>query len=344
MEEGEVRMDQKKTRNILIIVACVILILAGAWYFSQPPAGFSGTPDQVSIGSTSDESSALIFVAEDQGYFTKNGLNLTLRKYPNGAAAIHGMETSDVDISLSAEYPFVVDVLEKKEFLVVGSINKYYGTYVVARKDRGIVNISDLRGKRIAVPGKTIGEFYIARFLDLNGINKQDVTLVDKLPAQSIPEFTGNGSVDALVTRKFVIESKIGPLDGNYTVWPSQNNQATYNIISIRKDWSEGHPDTIRRLLLSLEEAERYSLKNPDEAKAIVRKNLNMSDSYMASVWPEHQFSLSLDQSLILAMEDEARWIIANNQTDNKEIPNFLNYLYPDGMNTVKPGSVNIIR
>jgi NitT/TauT family transport system substrate-binding protein len=58
---------------------------------------------------------------------------------------------------------------------------------------------------------------------------------------------------------------------------------------------------------------------------------------------PEHQFSLSLDQSLITAMEDEGRWMIANNMTNASNVPDLRNYIYEDGLEAVRPGSVNII-
>jgi NitT/TauT family transport system substrate-binding protein len=43
-------------------------------------------------------------------------------------------------------------------------------------------------------------------------------------------------------------------------------------------------------------------------------------------------------------MEDEARWMIENKLTTKTTIPNFLDYLYLDGLLTVKPEAVNIIR
>ena len=107
------------------------------------------------------------------------------------------------------------------------------------------------------------------------------------------------------------------------------------------------HTETVRRLLKSLQEAEDYLLRHPDEAKAIVQRlqrRLNYDDSYIASVWPQHQFTLSLDQTLIVAMKDEAQWMINNNLTSEKEIPDFVNYIYIDGLKTVKPEAVNIIR
>jgi hypothetical protein len=42
-------------------------------------------------------------------------------------------------------------------------------------------------------------------------------------------------------------------------------------------------------------------------------------------------------------MEDEGRWMIANNLTAEKTIPDFRNYIYTKGLEVVKPDAVNII-
>lgn len=43
-------------------------------------------------------------------------------------------------------------------------------------------------------------------------------------------------------------------------------------------------------------------------------------------------------------MEDEARWMIKNNLTSEKQVPDCMNYVYVDGLKAVKPEAVNIIR
>jgi NitT/TauT family transport system substrate-binding protein len=71
---------------------------------------------------------------------------------------------------------------------------------------------------------------------------------------------------------------------------------------------------------------------------------MNFDDAYLEIIWQRYQFSLSLGQSLITAMEDEARWMIKNKLTTEKQVPNFLNYIYEDGLKAIKPEAVNIIR
>ena len=42
-------------------------------------------------------------------------------------------------------------------------------------------------------------------------------------------------------------------------------------------------------------------------------------------------------------MEDEVRWMISNSLTTEKQVLNFLGYIYEDGLRPVKPEAVNII-
>jgi NitT/TauT family transport system substrate-binding protein len=110
------------------------------------------------------------------------------------------------------------------------------------------------------------------------------------------------------------------------------------------EEWIKRHPELVTRFLKSLAQAEDYLLRNPVEVKAIMQKWLNVDVAFVQVAWSRNQFSLSLDQALIAAMEDEARWMIANNLTSEKKIPDFLNYIYEDGLKAVKPEAVNIIR
>ena len=75
-----------------------------------------------------------------------------------------------------------------------------------------------------------------------------------------------------------------------------------------------------------------------------MQNRLDLDPGYMDTVWQQNQFSLTLDQSLILAMEDEARWMITNNLTNATAVPDSGSIIYTDGLESVRPGSVNIIR
>ncbi len=159
---------------------------------------------------------------------------------------------------------------------------------------------------------------------------------MDVKPAQLMGALT-NGNIDAAMIWNIDINTVEAQLKGNAIVWPAQSSQATYSVVACRDDWAAGHPEEINRFLKSVGQAEEFPINHPDEVKAILQKRLNYTDAYVSTIWPNHQFSLTLDQSLIAAMEDEARWTISNNLTAEKTVPDFMKYIYTKGIKEVKP-------
>jgi len=54
-------------------------------------------------------------------------------------------------------------------------------------------------------------------------------------------------------------------------------------------------------------------------------------------------YALSLDQRILMTMEDEARWAIRHNLTANKNTPNYLDYFYLESLAAAKPGGVQLM-
>ena len=322
------------------IVVMLVLTGIGEWYFTNSQAAHSGVSEPITIGEFPYETAALIYIAEDEGFFSRNGLNVTLKDYDSTSAAIDGLLNNEVDFSGSTEFTVVRDVFDKENIRVIGCIDKFQTTYIIGRKDKGIEGVSDLKGKKIGVHRGGIGEFYLGRFLDLHGISLKDVTITDMPPSQWVQAIT-NGSVDALISGAYIDQIQ-ERLDGKIVLWPAQSSQSGYWVISCRSDWAASHPGQINKLLRSLDQAEEYTTNHPNEAKAIVQRKMNYTERYMATAWPNHQFSLTLDQSLLIAMNDEGRWIINNNLTTEKTLPYFRDYIYTKGLEEIKPESVNI--
>jgi NitT/TauT family transport system substrate-binding protein len=327
---------------IIIAIFMLALTIVGFLLISQQKAGFSGTPEEITLGAPALETNALVYVAEDQGYFKKNGLNVTLKKYDSGGAAVPALLKNETDLALASEFVVVNNIFKKGDVRTLGSIDKFENMFVIARKDRGIDKITDLRNRTVGVPEGTIADFYLGRYLNLHNMKLFDATFINIRPDHS-EEALAAGEVDAVVTWHPYLDRISDRYDDQLVMWPIQSSQLTYwNAVS-RTDWVDSHQDAINRFLQSIAQAAEFATNHPQETKNIVQNELNYTDEYMKAVWPDHQFSLSLDQSLVLAMEDEGRWMIDNNLTSEKTIPDFRGYIYTKGLEEVKPDSVNII-
>ena len=79
-------------------------------------------------------------------------------------------------------------------------------------------------------------------------------------------------------------------------------------------------------------------------AQELVTESLKIDNETVSALWDGYSFQISLDQALLVSWDNIGRWSIDNNFTDKKMIPNYLNYIYLDALDTVKPDSITIIR
>jgi NitT/TauT family transport system substrate-binding protein len=327
----------------IVISLILCFTIAATSLTSACERKYSGSAQPISIGVTISAANVVFFTAESQHYFANNGINFTLNTYNTGPSAITDLVNGKVDVAYTSEYPIVTGAFANDNISIVTNISTSYVTNLVALTNNGISSIADLKGKNIGVPFGTISQFYLGQFLELNGMSIGDVTLVNVPVAQDVTALA-NGSVDAVVTRD-PYESQIDQQYPNGTInWSVQSSQALNDVLVCRNDWIQQNPALLKRFLGSLKQSENYIISHPTEAKAILQQNYSSGNQYVNAEWSDYQFSLSLNESLIAAMEDEARWTISNNLTTATQVPNFLNYIYTDGLKAVKPDSVNIIQ
>jgi NitT/TauT family transport system substrate-binding protein len=335
----------KRVLIAAVLIAAVALAGLGLWYLTGPPEGLPFQSDSIVVAYSPFESCALFLIAEDRQFFAQNGLSLSLYRSDSGAAALDDMLSGKADLAVSvSEFPLVRKTFQGTSARAMASMDKAEYIFIVARKDRGIRNPPDLQGKRIGTVAGSIAEFYLGRFLSLQGLGIGDVEYVSIRTPPETANALVDGDIDAAVLAQPYADLARDSLGGNAISWPAQSNQPLYALVVSTEGWIAEHPEEVTRFLKALSLAEEYALLHPDEARAIVQRSLNLDPSSMDAVWRQNQFSLTLDQSLITAMEDEARWMIANNLTNGTAVPDFREYVSTDGLKAVKPGAVNVIR
>jgi NitT/TauT family transport system substrate-binding protein len=339
-------MSTYSRRKVMVVSLVLVMMVGsgiGAIFVLGPQHHETVQTESITIGLMPSEVETLIYVARDQGYFTDNNLNVTLKNYTTGLLAVNGLLKNEVDMATAADFVVVGKALANKSVSVIGMIDKYSTSYLMVRTDMGISSISDLKGKGIGVPMGTVAEFNLGRFLEIHGIDMDQVTLVNT-PINLEPKALINGSVAAVMTAEPYMDMiTSSPISNTVLAWPAQSDIATNYLALTNTSWAAAHPDTTVRFLRALDQAEDFVIHYPDAAKQTLCNDRNYTSNYTEKIWNSHQFTLSLEQTLILRMEDQSRWMIRNNLTSSP-VPNFLNYIYIDGLESVDPASVNIIR
>jgi NitT/TauT family transport system substrate-binding protein len=295
----------------------------------------------VTIGHVSVESFALLYIAQNEGYFTNNGLNVTVTDYPTGTDAVNALTAGVVDIAGSSEYVIANNALSHQNISIIASLGEAQIVDLIASNTSCIKQPADLVGKTVAVPKSTVGEFDLGLFLKANGLSIADIKLVYCPPGQ-LADAVSNGAVDAVVSWQLYSEQVKMALTGGYTSWALQKNEPFFSVLSCRNDWLSSHSQTASKLLSALSEAQDYIQSHPAETQQIIKARFNYTDAYINAVWSRNNCTLTLTQKLQTVMTDEAQWMINSHLTNQTSMPAISNYINADYLRAVKPAAVTI--
>jgi ABC-type nitrate/sulfonate/bicarbonate transport system substrate-binding protein len=325
----------------LIAVTAIIIVAIVSSALLYPNLSPTEPLESVTIGHVPVESFALLYVAQSEGYFKQNGLNVTVTDYPTGTDAVNALTAGTVDFAGSSEYVVAYNALSHQNISVVASLGEAQIVDLIAPNNTGITQPADLVGKTIAVPKSTVGEFDLGLFLKTNGLSLSDIKLVYCPPGQ-LADAVSNGTVDAVVSWQLYSEQVKMALTAGYVSWPLQTTEPFFSVLSCRNDWLSSHNQTVNKLLIAFSEAQDYTQAHPAETQQIIKARFNYTDAYINAVWSRNNCTLTLTQKLQTVMTDEAQWMIQSNLTAQTSMPAIGSYIDTGYLRAVKPEAVTI--
>jgi NitT/TauT family transport system substrate-binding protein len=299
---------------------------------------------KITVAYTFQPQSTLVHVAVEKGYFAGEGLAVQPLMQTFGKAALQSVLENKADFATVAETPVMFGVLKGEKIFVIANIEaSTTNNAIVARKSAGISAPGDLKGKRIGFTPGTTSEFFLDSLLTANGLTRKEIQPIALKPEEMQAAVMAK-KVDAVSTWNYPltqIKRQLGP-DGTI-IYDREIYTETFNIAA-QQDFVQKNPDTVNRFLRALIKAENFVAENPDEAQAIMSSATKIDKGLIHEVWNAFNYHVVLDQTLLLTLEDETRWAMKNQLTDQTVMPDYLGFIHTGSLRTVKPEAVKMNR
>jgi len=330
-----------KRKGIVLFVAAGVIVLAALAVLFVRNNGGPKEREKLKVG-VNEAISALIFVGHQQGMFKRHGLDLSLKNYQVGLYSINDLVEGKVDVAGCTELALALQGFKRSDLRALATIASADSIDVVARKDRGINRPEDLRGKRVGANRNTASDFFLLSFLSFHGVSPSEIQLIDLKPSEMVTALV-EGKIDAAscyYPYSDVLKKTFGE---NAVVWNAQGRQDYYFLLVVKDEFIKTRPRAVTGLLKGLLEAETFVKEHDKESMEITARALNLDPEILARYWGRGRFRVRLDQEILTLMEDEARWAIRNKMVDGQKAPNYLNLLYLDGLEKLKPDAVSVV-
>ena len=325
------------------MLAGVVILLSALSLSSCTKSSDPQKAESLRIALYPDTVSALIYIARDQRFFKRHGLDVSFEDYQTGVLAVNGLTAGKADAATATEFVLAIQGFKREDLRVIAAISFSDSMELVVRRDRGIRNPEDLKGKTVGVPKTTIAEYYLNAFLSLKGVLPNEVQTVDLKPADLVKAIS-EGKIDGAACFPPFSDAMKKNLAGNGASWSIQGGQEYHLVVIVKDELIKTRPLALTGLLKGVIEAEDFLRKNEDEAQRIVERASGLGRESVLSTWSKTRFRVRLDQALLTLLEDEGRWAIQNRLVEAKKVPNYLNYLHLDGLGKINPNFVTVIR
>lgn len=141
--------------------------------------------------------------------------------------------------------------------------------------------LEDLRGKRVAVEALSVSNYLLSRALAQAGLQPSDVELL-RIPVDQHERAYASGQVDAVVTFEPFVSRLLAA--GAHRLFDSSHIPGEIvDVLVVREDVLEKHPEQVRHLLQGWFQALRYLQEQPEDAVSRMSPRLDTSPAQLAA-------------------------------------------------------------
>lgn len=141
---------------------------------------------KINLGHLNSTAHVLAFVAEEEGFFEDEGLDVTLNQFSSGTELVSGLESEKLDVAFVGSVPAIVSQANGHDVSIFGgAMSNGHGYVIDSQYTDGLDtwDVTILKGKNVAVPRTTVQELELLQILDHYGLTyaedgSADVNLV----------------------------------------------------------------------------------------------------------------------------------------------------------------------
>lgn len=230
--------------------------------------------EMVVVGYLPSSHDSALFVAKSKEMFEREGINVQMVPFRAGQDIIRAAETNQIDIGYCGITPATIAIDKGIPIKIVAAVNEE-GSGIVVGKNTNINNITDLKGKNIAIPRYgSVQDLLLKDVLNGNNISFNEVN-INELDVPLMPEKLHEGGIDAFVAWEPYLSSAQLDDDGHVLL----NSHGIWNdhpccVIIARDKFIQDNPKLLEKFLKIHVQATDYVNTHKDETAVIVSKKL----------------------------------------------------------------------
>jgi len=259
--------------------------------------GKSAEPKTLKIGVLPIADVVPMYVAQQEGFFTQEGIQVELVPVASGAERDALIQSGGLDGQLNEVLTtLLTNAGGSVQVKIVTTARRPFPNqplfYIVTAPNSGITDVEGLKGVEIAIGENTVVHYVADRVLQHAGLSAGDIrfTNVPKIPVRF--ELLMSGQVKAAVlpdpfASLAILQGAGVAIDD--TAYP----EVSHSVISFRTEVLKDRPNTIKAFLRAYDKAVQALNQNPDKYRDILIQTARVPEAlqgrYTLPTYPEKE-------------------------------------------------------
>ncbi len=258
--------------KVLALAAVAALAISAA----MAPANAG---DKITIGMSAGINTVPSLVAEHNGYFKQEGLDVELKPLARGGLAIKAVAAGSMQFSESAHVPFFAAVSRGVPLVAVGVVARgFYGKLIASNKNANLKTLADFKGKRIGSQMGT-GMFTIVRMLlEKQGLKESDFKFSNLRVVDMPAAMENSDNFDAVIGWEPGMRRIVNAGKGKVVISAKQFEDMagiTYPfLLTTTPTYLKDHADVVQKVVNAYAKADKYISSHHDDAVKIYQAEI----------------------------------------------------------------------
>lgn len=270
-------------------------------------ADFGAGPLALHGNKTTLEISPVLLAARD---YYPGEVSMKMGGVPNLFGEVSGSgEPGIADAATNAETQLIRSSVDHPDLRMILNVSE--GLYrIVARKSAGIETVADLSGKRIATIPVTSSGYFLARMLEREGLDYDDITAVPMSPLSEMAVALDNRNVDAVVIWEPWAEHAARVLGDDATEISGAGvyrELFNFNTTAAHLEDPEMRARIVR-MTRAIMDAAAEIRANPREAQNLLVEVSGHTPRDVTDSWKHHSFPANIPGDILDVLVEQERW------------------------------------
>jgi NitT/TauT family transport system substrate-binding protein len=288
----------------------------------QTPTDAKPAPIKLKVQLLPYLSYAPLFIAQEEGYFAEQGLEVEFQKLQGGAAFV-ALVSGDIDVAASFLTSNLLSAINKGEAVKVVADKGYIAPTgctangLLARKDLvesgALKEVKGLVGRTVKYDQVSAQAYFLDLLLKSGGYSLSDIKYVDFNSSPVVMEAFKNGAVDLAAESEPWLSRNVNT--GNAVIWKDYAELAPdfqFAFIIFGKTMLKDNPDAGRRFMVAyLKAVQLYNQGKTEQNMALMQAFTEEKPEALKQIcWPTFRNDLLINTKSVLDFQD---WAIQSN-------------------------------